>query len=334
MTQARFDKMPSIRIGQPYWFFHQGDCEHLFVVDSIRYVPVPFSLLSINMAFSLSRSVASRLASLTSPHFLTISSCPNLISLSHPDDPPARSSYPLTTYICSGAQTRSWTNLESLGANNNTGSAPASVVGTSNNTGHGTSTNTEEDTNAHTGAILGYGPGRRLERCTFCENRPAKMIIFGGERVRPMDWTRAHEQEDAARREEEERREEKGGLRGLRAMKEPCCLTCWDAMVGSRTVGDGTTANEADGDGGVAGAQTEAESALQAPTLTSTSTSTNADPKGKQKQLGAGTAEAVAGTDVTVAGPNTRTEPGTEPRTGQVTYAGAGGKGWTVVPLL
>ncbi len=32
----RLDKLDSVRVGQPYWLLHQGDCAHCFVIEQIR----------------------------------------------------------------------------------------------------------------------------------------------------------------------------------------------------------------------------------------------------------------------------------------------------------
>ncbi|KAK4054631.1 hypothetical protein OIO90_003443 [Microbotryomycetes sp. JL221] len=37
MQQTRLGEL-SIKVGQPYWFLHQGDCEHVWTVDEIRYI--------------------------------------------------------------------------------------------------------------------------------------------------------------------------------------------------------------------------------------------------------------------------------------------------------
>lgn len=33
-----------LRLGEPYWMFHQGSCEHIWTIDEIRCVPDPFVL--------------------------------------------------------------------------------------------------------------------------------------------------------------------------------------------------------------------------------------------------------------------------------------------------
>ena len=62
----------TVRLHQPYWLVHEGDCEHFFVIEQIRSVLV---------------SLLSHVPSLT---------C--FYRLHHPSDPPL-SSYPLTTQI-------------------------------------------------------------------------------------------------------------------------------------------------------------------------------------------------------------------------------------------
>jgi snRNA-activating protein complex subunit 3 len=60
----------SLRVGEPYWLLHHGNCEHFIVIDQIRYAAPP-SLPSLSYCLTLLQ-----------------------YSLQHPSDPP--SGYPLT----------------------------------------------------------------------------------------------------------------------------------------------------------------------------------------------------------------------------------------------
>jgi snRNA-activating protein complex subunit 3 len=60
----------SLRINQPYWLLHQGNCEHYVVIDEIRSVVQSLRAFSVNYSLSRSR---------------------------HPSDPPL--GYPLTIQI-------------------------------------------------------------------------------------------------------------------------------------------------------------------------------------------------------------------------------------------
>jgi snRNA-activating protein complex subunit 3 len=35
MEQVRMDQL-TLRINEPYWMLHQGNCEHIFTIDEIR----------------------------------------------------------------------------------------------------------------------------------------------------------------------------------------------------------------------------------------------------------------------------------------------------------
>jgi hypothetical protein len=38
MGQTRWDELPEIRLGTPYWIRHAGNCEHVFTIEAIRLV--------------------------------------------------------------------------------------------------------------------------------------------------------------------------------------------------------------------------------------------------------------------------------------------------------
>lgn len=42
----------SVRVGEPYWLVHQGNCEHFCVVDQIRYAVIFVWLLRIHRLIS------------------------------------------------------------------------------------------------------------------------------------------------------------------------------------------------------------------------------------------------------------------------------------------
>jgi hypothetical protein len=60
----------SLRIGEPYWLLHQGNCEHFIVVDQIRYVSTPENSYPIDLLLQNAASVGPniRLSSDPSDH--------------------------------------------------------------------------------------------------------------------------------------------------------------------------------------------------------------------------------------------------------------------------
>lgn len=38
MQQTRIGELENLRVGKPYWYLHQGNCEHIWTVDEVRSV--------------------------------------------------------------------------------------------------------------------------------------------------------------------------------------------------------------------------------------------------------------------------------------------------------
>lgn len=47
LKQTTFSSL-SLRLNEPYWLIHKGNCEHFIVIDQIRYVVLMHNLLSVS----------------------------------------------------------------------------------------------------------------------------------------------------------------------------------------------------------------------------------------------------------------------------------------------
>ena len=77
LKQTTFSLL-SIRLNEPYWLIHKGNCEHFIVVDQIRYVASMHNILSVKY------DVANRLLHPSDAQFdypLTLQITPSLLDL-------------------------------------------------------------------------------------------------------------------------------------------------------------------------------------------------------------------------------------------------------------
>lgn len=52
LKQTTFSSL-SLRLNEPYWLIHKGNCEHFIVIDQIRYVVSMHNLLSVRYNVSI-----------------------------------------------------------------------------------------------------------------------------------------------------------------------------------------------------------------------------------------------------------------------------------------
>lgn len=48
LKQTTFSSL-SLRLNEPYWLIHKGNCEHFMVIDQIRYVALLYNLLILKV---------------------------------------------------------------------------------------------------------------------------------------------------------------------------------------------------------------------------------------------------------------------------------------------
>lgn len=75
MHQTTFTSL-SLRLNEPYWALHQGNCEHFIVIDEIRYVSLGFLISGLIISLRLQHP-----SDLPSGYPLTIQITPPLLDL-------------------------------------------------------------------------------------------------------------------------------------------------------------------------------------------------------------------------------------------------------------
>ncbi|EPQ32396.1 uncharacterized protein PFL1_00592 [Pseudozyma flocculosa PF-1] len=164
---TRFDELPAIRVGQPYWILHQGDCVHSFTLDCVRALrpeEQPSSVGAMPQG-SPSNSVFPRVTWMAGPAVLRfISTDRDNVGIGH--------------RILKGEGHAHY----AFGSTSQAGVLGAERSKTKAWASHGTAKRKE-----------GSALRTRYGKCTACQIRKAQIGILGGERVRIRRATRSRD---------------------------------------------------------------------------------------------------------------------------------------------
>lgn len=86
MQETRVGEL-GLKIGEPYWFMHQGNCEHVWSIDSIRFVLI----LCHGLFHSTSELIEVYIRQFLHSHIHPLDPVPTSSKSSHP--------YPITTFL-------------------------------------------------------------------------------------------------------------------------------------------------------------------------------------------------------------------------------------------